>query len=233
MKTKALLLAAGFGTRLRPITINTPKCLVKINNIPILEHWLLKLEKMGIEDVLINKHYLANQVEKYLERRPKTKLKITQVFENELNGTAGTLIKNQSFFKNSNILFIHGDNYTKSDLNGLIKSFSERPKNCVLTMLTFKSKDPRSCGIVELNEKGIVKSFHEKVANPPTNIANGAIYLFNYELIEWITSNLPNAKDFSCDIIPLLINKINTWNVDTDFLDIGTPQNLELANNIN
>ena len=233
MKTKALLLAAGFGTRLRPITINTPKCLVKINNIPILEHWLLKLEKMGIEDVLVNKHYLADQVEKYLGRRPKTKLKITQVFENELNGTAGTLIKNKSFFKDSNILFVHGDNYTESDLNGLLKSFSEKPKNCVLTMLTFKSNDPRSCGIVELNEKGIVKNFHEKVPNPPTNIANGAIYLFNYELIEWINNKVPNAKDFSCDIIPLLINKINTWNVDTNFLDIGTPRNLELANNIN
>ena len=63
MKTKALLLSAGFGTRLRPITNNIPKCLVRINNIPILEHWLLKLENLGIDEVLVNKHYLAKQVE--------------------------------------------------------------------------------------------------------------------------------------------------------------------------
>ena len=61
MKTKALLLSAGFGTRLRPITNNIPKCLVRINNIPILEHWLLKLENLGIDEVLVNKHYLAKQ----------------------------------------------------------------------------------------------------------------------------------------------------------------------------
>ena len=71
MKTKALLLAAGFGTRLRPITYDTPKCLVKINNIPILEHWLIKLEKIGIDEVLINKYYLAEKVEEFLKKEKK------------------------------------------------------------------------------------------------------------------------------------------------------------------
>ena len=71
MKTKALLLSAGFGTRLRPITNNIPKCLVRINNIPILEHWLLKLENLGIDEVLVNKHYLAKQVEEFLRNQTK------------------------------------------------------------------------------------------------------------------------------------------------------------------
>ena len=231
MKTKALLLSAGYGTRLRPITYDVPKCLVKINNIPILEHWLIKLEKLGINEVLINKYYLAEKVEEFLKKRKKSNLKITQVYEDELYGTAGTLIKNKSFFYNSNILFIHTDNYTTSDLNGLLESFSNRPKNCLLTMLTFNTLDPKSCGVVEVDTKGIVKSFHEKVDNPPTNLANGAIYLFNYKLIDWIVTKIPKCTDFSCEVIPTLINKINVWNVDKFFIDIGSPKSLKIANN--
>ena len=231
MKTKALLLSAGLGTRLRPITFNTPKCLVNINNIPILEHWLVKLEKIGIEEVLVNTHYLAEKVEKFLKKRAKSNLKITQVYEKDLCGTAGTLIKNKSFFNNSNILFIHVDNFTTSDLNGLIEAFHNRPKKCLMTMLTFNTLDPKNCGVVEVDNEGIVKSFYEKVKNPPTNLANGAIYLFSYNLIDWIVSHRPKCTDFSCEVIPLLINKINTWNVDRFFIDIGTPNSLELANN--
>lgn len=232
MKIKALLLAAGMGTRLRPITEKVPKCLVKIKDETLLENWLIKLENIGIKEVLINKHYLSNEVEHFLEERKKSNLNITQIYEEKLNGTAGTLIKNKLFFKNSNILFVHVDNYTKSDLTGLLKTFSERPKNCLMTMLTFKSQDPSSCGIVEVDKEGIVKYFHEKVSNPPSDLANGAIYLFNYKLIDLIVKKAPKAKDFSCDVIPLLIDRINTWNVDNFFLDIGTPKNLELANHL-
>lgn len=233
MKTKALLLSAGFGTRLRPITNNIPKCLVRINNIPILEHWLLKLENLGIDEVLVNKHYLAKQVEEFLRKRAKSNLKITQVYEEHLCGTAGTLIQNKSFFYNSNILFIHADNYTTSNLSGLLESFTKRPKKCLMTMLTFKSLDPKSCGIVEVDSQGIVKSFHEKVENPPTNLANGAIYFFNYKLIDSLIAKIPGCTDFSCDVIPKLINYINIWNVDKFFIDIGTPYSLKIANNHN
>ena len=231
MKIKALLLSAGLGTRLRPITNNTPKCLVDINNIPILEHWLLKLEKIGIDEVLVNKHYFAEKVEKYLSKRAKSNLKITQVYEKDLYGTAGTLIKNKSFFYKSNVLFIHVDNYTTSDLRGLLDSFYNRPKKCLMTMLTFHALDPKSCGVIEVDNQGIVKSFYEKVNNPPSNLANGAIYLFNYKLIDWIVTRIPNCTDFSCEVIPLLLNKINIWNVDKFFIDIGTPNSLKIANN--
>ena len=65
-----MLLCAGLGTRLRPITNNTPKCLVEINNKPILEYWL-QLEKVGCEEVLINTHYLNEKVSKYIAQRKK------------------------------------------------------------------------------------------------------------------------------------------------------------------
>tara|TARA_Y100000589_G_scaffold330982_1_gene382492 strand:+ start:1587 stop:2297 length:711 start_codon:yes stop_codon:yes gene_type:complete len=230
MNIRALLLSAGFGTRLRPLTNNTPKCLVKVNNIPILEHWLQKLESVGVHEILINTHYLANKVNAYLSSRMKTNIVIKTVYESELKGTAGTLIWNKDFFKNGEIMLIHADNFTKSNLKGMFDTYSKKTNEIKLTMLTFKTDNPKNCGIVSLDKSGIVTDFYEKIENPPSNIANGAIYLFNYQLIEWIEKNAPMAKDFSCDVLPLLMNKINTWNVDKDFIDIGTPKSLEKAN---
>lgn len=227
---RALLLSAGFGTRLRPITNKTPKCLVEVNKIPILEHWLQKLENIGVQEVLINTHYLATEVKKYISSRNKSNLKIHIVYEAELLGTAGTLLANRDFFSGGDVMLIHADNFTNSSLKGMLGTYSKKPENIELTMLIFETDNPRSCGIVSLNKSGIVKDFFEKIENPPSNIANGAIYLFDYKLINWIDKISPKPEDFSCDILPLLINKINTWKVDREFIDIGTPKSLEKAN---
>ncbi len=228
---KALLLAAGFGSRLRPLTYSIPKCLVKIGDYPILEHWLKKIELMKIKEVLINTHYLSDKVNYYLSNRPKSDLKITVVHEDELLGTAGTLIKNQEFFFNSNILFIHADNFTLDNLSEFVKHYEKNKDNdqILLTMLTFQAKDPSKCGIVNLNADGLIDSFEEKVPNPKGNLANGAVYLFNYNLIKFINNSFPNAKDFSVDILPRLIKKMNTWQTSYEYLDIGTYENLFLA----
>ena len=104
MSFKALLLAAGLGTRLRPITINTPKCLVKIGNLPLLEIWLTKLKNAGCESVLINTHYLSDQIDNFLQNKRFGDMKITTSYEPVLLGTAGTLINNSDFFKSSSCL---------------------------------------------------------------------------------------------------------------------------------
>ena len=173
---RALLLSAGLGTRLRPITLTTPKCLVPIGNRPLLEHWLTNLESCSCSKVLINTHYLAEKVEKFLNQRPKSRMSIHRTFEPELLGTAGTLIANKDFFNDSTCLLIHADNATNFDLNELVQAHYQRPKGCLLTMLTFNSRNPEGCGIVEVDMQGIVTSFHEKVQNPPGNRAN-AIYV--------------------------------------------------------
>ena len=91
IKISALLLAAGYGSRLRPLTYKVPKCMVKIGNQPILERWLTELEKVGCGKAIINTHYLREQVDAYLGQRSKSKLKIMTTYEKELLGTAGTL----------------------------------------------------------------------------------------------------------------------------------------------
>ena len=227
-KFRAILLAAGLGTRLRPLTLKMPKCMVDINGKPLLGNWLTKLENAGCEAVLINTH-LAEAVVDYINNLQKGTMDIRIVHERELLGTAGTLIKNQDFFRHKTGLLIHADNAMRDDLNEFLEAHEQRDKECMLTMLTFLSRNPSTCGIVELDNKGIVKRFHEKVKNPPGNLANGAVYAFDWSLIKHMNEETPDAKDFGKDVIPSFMGRIKTWNTMSTYLDIGTPEALALA----
>ena len=227
---RALLLSAGFGSRLKPITDKKPKCLVEIDNKPILDHWLLKLEEIGCEKALINTHYLSEQVDEFLLNRNNTSMDIKTTYEEKLLGTAGTLIKNFSFFKNSKIIMMHVDNMTNFDIQKIIDFHNQRQKdNCLLTMLTFRTDSPSNCGIVVVDEDMILKEFHEKINEPPTNIANGAIYVFEYDFLEILINDMPYAKDFSKEVIPYYLGRIRTYFTKHLFIDIGTQESLAFA----
>ena len=229
---RALLLAAGFGTRLKPLTLTTPKCLVPIGGQPLLERWLQSLEACGCSDALVNTHYLADQVDAFLEERPKGTMHVQSVYEPELLGTAGTLLANQSFFEGSTGLLIHADNATDFNLKELIQAHQQRPKSCLLTMLTFETDKPQSCGIVEIDNQGIVQAFHEKVDNPPGNRANGAVYAFNRDFLEATNAAKPKPGDFSIDILPSVVGKIFTCEATGRFIDIGSPEALKKARSL-
>tara|TARA_B100000161_G_scaffold118182_1_gene83937 strand:+ start:540 stop:1253 length:714 start_codon:yes stop_codon:yes gene_type:complete len=228
---KALLLAAGMGTRLRPLTNSIPKCLVKIGGKPILEIWLENLSKAGCEEVIINTHYLSEKVEEYLEGRKFGDMKIITTYEPKLLGTAGTLLKNANFLLGKNCMLIHADNFTDVNLEEFLKFHKDFsiPKKRLLTMMTFTTNNPESCGIVSINNEGIVENFHEKKSTDNGNIANAAIYCFNDNLINFLISKKKNFFDFSEDVIPECINNIQTFHTNSTFIDIGTIDNLELA----
>ena len=231
-KLRALLLAAGYGTRLRPITYHTPKCLVEINNEPILRRWLKEVEKQGCEKCIVNTHYLSEKVSQFLKENNFGQMNIKLTNERELLGTAGTLIENLNFFKNKIGILIHVDNATNFDLYELIEAHKKREKGCILTMLTFNTKDPKSCGIVEKNNKGVMTNFHEKVKNPPSDCANGAIYIFEDDFISWLENISFQISDFSNDVLPKLLNKVQTYHTNEVYLDIGNLNSLKKANKI-
>ena len=226
---RALLLAAGLGTRLRPITVHTPKCLVSIGGEPLLGRWLRQLEAVGCEAVLVNTHYLAEQVQAFLEGWRSDGMALHTVHEPELLGTAGTILANQAFFQGATGLVIHADNAMADSLGGLLEAHRQRPTGCPLTMLTFRTDQPRSCGIVGTDELGVVTAFHEKVSDPPGNCANGAVYAFDADLVAFLKTLHPQPSDFSTEVIPRLLGRINTWHASKPFLDIGTPEALEAA----
>lgn len=226
---RALLLAAGLGTRLRPITLRTPKCLVSVRGEPLLARWLRQLKEAGCEAVLINTHYLADHVEAFLKTQPNNDMKIKVTYESKLLGTAGTLISNKTFFEGATGLLIHADNAMADDLNNFLVAHENRNPDCLMTMLTFTTDNPQSCGIVESDSQGIIRRFHEKVANPPGNCANGALYAFNESLLDRLTGMTPLPSDFSREVVPTLLGRIQTWHTNKPYLDVGTPAALAKA----
>ncbi len=226
---QALLLAAGLGTRLKPITDELPKCLVPIGGKPLLERWLESLEEIRCERTLINTSYMAEKVNHFLDKRQRSKMNIERVYERSLMGTAGTLLANIDFFAECTGLLIHADNATNANLRDFINAHHARSKGCILTMLTFETKKPESCGIVEVDENGIVERFHEKVQNPPGSRANGAIYAFDEEFLNCLKKLDSDLTDFSTEVIPQYLGRIQTWHTKEKFIDIGTPESLQEA----
>lgn len=226
---RAILLAAGCGTRLRPLTNNIPKCLVPIKGKPLLAIWLERLTEAGIGPFLVNTHYLAEQVEVFIEASP-CREQITLVHEQVLLGTAGTLIANLDFFQGEDGMLIHADNYCLADFPAFVQAHLQRPPECLMTMMTFRTDNPSSCGIVEVDDQGVVIGFHEKVAAPPGNLANGAVYIFSGGFLKTIATEYQHATDFSTQILPLFIGRIYTCETKEFFIDIGTPEACSKAN---
>ncbi len=226
---RAILLAAGLGTRLRPLTNTVPKCLVPIKGEPLLGYWLDSLANTGITSILINLHHHADQVERFIEKRSDQK-NITLIFEKELRGTGGTVRENAGFCNNEPVMVIHADNFCTSDLSKFIRAHGDRPSSTEITMMTFRADIPEDCGIVEVNDHGVVFAFHEKVKNPPGNIANGAVYIFEPEVVRFICSESGNPiSDISNDLLPRYLQRIFTWPTDGLHIDVGTLANLEKA----
>lgn len=224
----ALLLAAGLGTRLRPLTDTVPKCLVPIAGRPLLAYWLELLFEHGrVQEVVINTHHLPGPVQAFCSGSPYRD-RVHLVHEEQLLGTAGTLQAQLPRLSGGDVLVAHADNLTLFDPLAFQARHQARPPGCVLTMMTFDAQDPRLCGVVELTEQGVVTAFHEKVAQPPSNLANAAVYLFSPEALGMIPGCLaqgPGAgsgtADISLDLIPRLLGRVCTFHNSLYHRDIG------------
>jgi len=224
----ALLLAAGFGSRLGAITEKSPKCLVKVGAQTMLDHWIYKLDEIGVEQFFINTHYKHELVEQFIALHP-LKDRIQILYEPELLGTAGTVKRNHQKLCKSDCLIVHVDNYCADDLTGLIAKFNDRPKSVISTMLVFHTSDPQNCGVVVSDKNGIMQSFHEKVQDPPSHLGNGAVYLVSTAFFEFVNGLRNELHDLSIDVLPRLSKKINLFETVEFFVDMGTPQTLRLA----
>ena len=226
---KAILLSAGYGTRLMPLTKKKPKCLMKIKNKVLLDFWIEKLLKIGIKDILVNLHYKKDQVIKHISKS-KYKKFISTTIEKRILGTAKTLISNYKFYKTSDVMLIHSDNYCLDNLRKFISFHKKRPKNCLMTMMTFETDNPENCGILKISRKGIVKKIYEKKKNAPGKTANGAVYIISKKLLKQLKNK--NYIDFSTEVLPNLIGKIYTYKTYLPFIDIGTKENFKKSQKI-
>ena len=139
--------------RLRPLTLTTPKCLIPIYGVPLLDHWLAMLLASGIERVLINTHHLADAVRRHV-RQSSWQDRIDLVHEQELLGTGGTILANRDYFGGRAFLVAHSDNLTWFDVGAFIARHDARPPKAMITLMTFETDTPQSCGIVEQGRGG-------------------------------------------------------------------------------
>jgi mannose-1-phosphate guanylyltransferase len=225
---RALLLSAGLGTRLRPITDHIPKCLVPIRGKPLLGYWFERLFEGGVERALVNTHYLPEPVRAFCQQSPWAD-RIDLVHEADILGTAGTLRSNAGYFSGHGAFFLaHADNLSMFDFELYATQHARRPPECVGTMMTFETDRPKECGIVELDSDGVVRRVHEKVANPPGNLANAAVFLLEEAVLDWVVSH-PHASDFCRDVVPPLAGKWFTYFNGTFHRDVGNPAALAKA----
>lgn len=225
---KALLLAAGLGTRLRPLTDQVPKCLVPIQGKPLLAYWLELLLRGGIESVLVNTHHLAAAVVDFRETSPWRE-RVQLIHEPVLLGTGGTILANRAAFNGRPILVAHADNLSRFSVARLISAHAERPAPAAMTMMTFVTDTPQTCGIVETDRSGLMRRFHEKVRHPPGNRANAGVYIIEPEVVDSLASFGKPVIDFSTEVIPRFLGRINTFHNDDYHRDIGTPESLRAA----
>ena len=228
-RINALLLAAGHGTRLQPLTNYWPKCLMPIKGYPLISYWLETLSLIDTHKIVINLHHHQDEVIRFFNENVSAD-KFELYHESKLEGTLGTFISNINHFKNSHTLLIHADNLCRCNFKDFANyHLIDRPSETLLTMLTFNTDDPSSCGIIKKDNKGIVTEFFEKVENPPGTEANGAVYFLSPEFIDILDKDFRWATDFSTEVIPYFLGKIATW-VNKDYhRDIGNINSLKRA----
>jgi len=225
---QAILLAGGLGTRLRPLTNHTPKCLIPINGVPLLDYWLNLLLPNGIDEILVNTHYLPDEVSRHIANSPWRE-RISLVHEEHLLGTAGTVLANEGFFRGRAFLVAHADNLTLFDVRSFLQTHANRADGIEATMMTFDTDSPQSCGIITQNSSCIVTTLYEKVPDPPGTLANGAIYIFEPSVLSIINAVKKRKPDLSTDILPKLLGKMQSYHNSCYLRDIGTAASLHLA----
>jgi mannose-1-phosphate guanylyltransferase len=216
---KAFLLAAGLGTRLRPITDTIPKCMLVIDDRPLLDIWLDAFLRAGVDEVLVNLHYLPDVVRRHLAGRSAPP-SVRTVYEPELLGSAGTLLANRDWIDGEEFfLACNADNLTDFDVRSLIDAQTEHGP--IATLTVFHSERPSAGGVVELDSAGLVTGFTEKPANPVSDLANAGMYAFRPAMLDQINGLAP--ADIGYDLLPKLVGRARAVPVDGYFLDIGTP----------
>jgi len=183
---KAMILAAGVGSRMHPLTRTLPKPLVPIVNRPVMEHIVALLRKHGFTDIIVNVHYLGDQIVEYFVDGSRFGVRITYSREDRLWGDAGSVKRCEDFFGNETFLVIGGDDLADLDLTRFVEN--HRQKKALASIALSLVDDPAEYGIVLINEEGRITRFMEKPRGEVifSNTANTGVYAFEPEALEMI-----------------------------------------------
>ncbi|HEY2115307.1 MAG TPA: nucleotidyltransferase family protein [Candidatus Angelobacter sp.] len=222
---KAFILAAGNGTRLRPLTDSVPKCLLPIQGVPLLEIWRNNCEAAAITDVLVNAHAHAEEVKEFAATQ-KSGVKVSIVEEPHLLGSAGTLAENRAFVAGEKAFFVlYGDVLTNVDLRQML-AFHQQ-KNLAATLGIYQVPDPGRCGIVTVDEDDVIQEFVKKPKRPVSNWAFSGVMIAGQEIFDLLPDRRP--ADIGFDVLPKMAGRMAGYAITEYLIDIGTLANYEMA----
>ena len=219
----AILLVGGRGTRLAPLTNNTPKPMLQVAGIPFTEHQINKARAAGITEIVLATSFKAELFEPYFGDGKNFGISIKYAVEEVALGTGGAISNASAMLEGSGpVAIFNGDVLSKHDLDGQFKSHQSNGAD--VTLYLTQVEDARAYGAVELDASDRVIAFNEKMENPPTDIINAGCYIFNREII----GSIPFGKVISVEretFPQLLANGAKVFGfIDKSYwLDIGTP----------
>ena len=227
---KALILAGGLGTRLRPLTYTRPKHLLPIAGRPHIEHVLDLLVRHGIQDVVLTTSYLAEAFADTARVAAERGMRVEVAHEEKPMGTAGAIKNAEDFVAHDTFLAFNGDVLTDVDLDALIAFHNER--EALATILLTPVDDPSAYGVVVTDESGRVRRFVEKppLEEATTNMINAGVYVLAPEVLDRIQPGIPTSIER--ETFPALVaeERVFAWGSDADWMDIGTPAKFLEAN---
>lgn len=226
MIKKAMVMAAGVGSRLDPLTQKTPKPLVPVLNKPVMDILLQKLRDYGVEKVIANTHYLAEQIQNRYTKNSPVDIHFAYIHEETLSGTAGGVKKCEFFFDDvEDFIVVSADGLHDADLDKIVKSHKE--SGCIATMAISAVDHAEVChfGVVVPTKEHYVSEFQEKpsIEEAKSNYINTGIYVFNKRIFDFIPKG--EKYDFAKNVFPRLLEageKINTYRIYSYWSDIGT-----------
>lgn len=224
---KAFLLAAGHGTRLRPITDNIPKCLVPIRGVPLLAIWLSLCKSLGITEVLINLHAHADSVLEFLRQSGEGNVRVHVVEEKQLLGSAGTLRANRGWVEQEDLFWVfYADVLHCADLKAMLQL--HRRRGLAATLGVYEVPDPSRCGIVTTNSHGVIEGFVEKPHQPTSNLAFSGLMIGTPTLLGVIPEG-DGPSDIGFHVLPKLRGQMLAFPIRDYLIDVGTLENYQQA----
>ena len=203
---KAMVLAAGLGTRLRPLTDLISKPMAPIVNRPVMEHIIKLLAGHGFKDIVCNLHYFPDEIKNHFRDGSKWGVNIVYSFEEELLGTAGGVKKVEDFFQGQTFLVISGDALTDINLSEAYDFHKEKKGEA--TLILTEVEDTTQFGVVILDEQKRIKGFQEKPLSgeAKSNLANSGIYFFEPSIFKYMP---PKGQfyDFGKNLFPDLLER--------------------------
>jgi len=221
---KAIILAAGEGRRLRPLTKRVPKPLLPLGGRPLIDHLVALLAAHGVREIAVNLHHRPEAIRDHLGDGSRLGVSVTYSEEETLLGSAGAVKRLEPFFDES-FFVLYGDVLTDIDLTAL--AAFHRNRGAALTMALYQTDEPERCGIAETDVHGTVRRFREKPAPGETasRWANAGVYAVEPTVLHFIPPD--SFFDFGDQLIPLLLERgepVRAYLSDSYFLDIGSPE---------